>query len=904
MRNTFGATTIVRSRNWLFLLPVLMLCGIQSVEAAPQYNLTCSSCHNMPPLDGASRNPGTGAFTGNHLTHQPASATSGDCVLCHSDDAADFSTGHTDGTISFKANINASPAVGQYKVAGSAVLFKNQTSVPALGTCSNVNCHFEKTTPQWGAPALGAADIANCSVCHDALPSSNSHAKHISAGGGTLASCAKCHPDYAAPALPKPYMHATSVGRPILITAENSYIGSNNLYLPSQSGSRVLGSCDTASCHDDGTGTQVDTPAWGTVVPSCTVCHPRQPQSGSHEGHLGMGAVCADCHGGTVEGSTANAKHVNEVIDVFKTNPGDLGYPQNKAKGSAYATCSNASCHDNGTGVPSTTPVWGDVAPKCTQCHALKPTTGSHTAHFNGMTMVCSDCHKGAVEGVTPPVEHLDHNIDAYVTNPGDMGYPANKPKGTAGATCSTATCHDDGRGNLVTSPAWGTPNNDCSACHAKRPTTGTHTQHVVGVGMTCAGCHKGAIEGSTASLQHMDHNVDVYKTVDGDLGYPANKAKGSAFTSCSASACHGTLSPAWGANTNSYQCTKCHGKGTVLQNYSTGTHQQSAPGYDSVGLGTGRQTGTIISEVSDDPKVGAHDAHLRSRNNIGKPSLCTDCHAVPATALIAGHMNGSSLPSFSKFVKNVETSTGSNVPYTWSSGALISSYSAGTCSNTYCHGSTLPGGTDKSPKWNVGSYLDGTSADCAKCHGNPPTTSVKYPHAAGDTACSSCHPHDGHKSEVDPLNGVPFHLNGKLEANKYCDTCHDYDTRGVGGTIWGKGAPMAVEGFGAHAMHINYLKMRMNATYLNPNVDEYGQGYAAAVCGVCHTNDPLKHEKGNRSAPRDITFGESNARQFGSVSDYTLWYNGRTGQSSAVRLKTCSNIDCHYKTSPIWQPF
>ena len=115
----------------------------------------------------------------------------------------------------------------------------------------------------------------------------------------------------------------------------------------------------------------------------------------------------------------------------------------------------------------------------------------------------------------------------------------------------------------------------------------------------------------------------------------------------------------------------------------------------------------------------------------------CSDCHTVPAVPFSAGHMNGAAELTWSKLSKNVETVPGSQIPYTFAQGALTPSYAGGQCSNTYCHGSTLPGGTDKSPFWTDGNYFTG-AASCGKCHGNPPTTSTKYPHGAGDTTSPS----------------------------------------------------------------------------------------------------------------------------------------------------------------------
>jgi predicted CxxxxCH...CXXCH cytochrome family protein len=948
---------------------------------------TCAACHSAAPSTAAHDK---------HLARYGSGLAA--CAKCHPDyslTAQPFSHATSAGHPGRKISVT----VGSYAGANGNFL-PSQSATRTFGTCSTTYCHSPGQSATGGALSAGDYATANwgvassgaCGTCHAASKATlttGSHGKHLNAVGAT--GCGDCHAG------------ATGDGASYNSNRHiNAFINVTGAYSKGaeHAPGSGYGTCSAASCHDNGQGVPAVTPQWGTSAPACTACHALQPATGSHSAHLTARAVCADCHNGAVQGSTASVDHLNGLVDVYKTSQGDLGYTSPKPKGSAYDSCATASCHDDGTGKPKVSPVWGTHVSDCSQCHDRRPTTGGHPAHMNSANITCGSCHMGAVEASTAPAQHLDGNIDVYKATPGDLGYPVDKAKGSAAATCSTAdchrdaamaqkvsgtwgvasvdrcgachagrpatgshqahfdagfascdgchkgavegtkvseghvngyidvykttpgdlgypqnkafntpgatctagSCHDDGRGNFVVTPQWGTHVGNCSACHATRPTTGTHSSHM-NAGMTCGNCHKGTVEGATAPVEHMDGNVDVYKLSAGDLGYPANKAKGSPYTSCSASSCHGTLSQPWGVATSNAQCTKCHGLGTAMANYSSADNRQSAPGYGGLGVGTGQQTGTVVGFVSSDPKVGAHDTHLRSLNNLGKPAVCSDCHTVPATAFSAGHMNGSVEMVWSNLVKNVETILGSKTPYTYGQGAIVPSYQDGKCSNTYCHGATLPGATNTNPSWTDGSYLTGTTSDCDHCHGNPPTTSTRYPHSPLDTVCTQCHPHNGTRDSSDPLLGRDFHMNGKVEANNFCDTCHDYDTRGVDGSIWGK-RPIAIEGYGAHAMHINYLKARMGVATLDPNLDAYGTGAAAAICGTCHTNVAALHEQNNWSAPRKIRFGESTARQFGSNGDYTTWYNGVTGVSSSVTLKTCSNIDCHFKTSPIWSPF
>jgi len=187
-------------------------------------------------------------------------------------------------------------------------------------------------------------------------------------------------------------------------------------------------------------------------------------------------------------------------------------------------------------------------------------------------------------------------------------------------------------------------------------------------------------------------------------------------------------------------------------------------------------------------------------------------------------------------------------------------------------------------------------NALCNVCHdykASDPNKMVHYTATSSDShnstqLCTNCHKHSG---------------NSTYDAKAYdsptdCNACHDYDTRN-GGATWGANPISPVnEGFGAHAKHIQYIKARWGIT-LNPATDTYGNGSAAAVCGVCHSNVLVDHTPGASGNPRSITFGGSAARQFGTAA---LLYNGNSSTSSSVNPKSCSNVDCHYKTSPIWQ--
>lgn len=128
---------------------------------------------------------------------------------------------------------------------------------------------------------------------------------------------------------------------------------------------------------------------------------------------------------------------------------------------------------------------------------------------------------------------------------------------------------------------------------------------------------------------------------------------------------------------------------------------------------------------------VGAHQIHL---NTTRATIDCSDCHQVPEDVSDEGHVDSDS-PAEVIFGSRAKT------------GGLGSSWDGTKCSNVYCHGDSLAGGTHSDFIW------DETAATtCTDCHGMPPT-SGEY-HGSGETTCSPCH------SSITPET----HVDGKTD--------------------------------------------------------------------------------------------------------------------------------------------
>lgn len=645
--------------------------------AAEQYVVGCDFCHTMPPGDTSAaptRDPATGFFAGNHLTH--ATSVQASCEKCH---GATSGVNHRDGSIQLVANINTSPATGTY---GRGTSFP-QSPTPTPDSCANVNCHFETATPNWGVAALGAATTTTCATCHPALPTTKAHTKHIEHYGNDLTACVKCHPDHTA-AVPY-YAHATEVGRAIAVSGI-SYTGSNDQYLPSQVATRVVGSCASVACHSPGQGEtggaliagDYATPGWGTPASgACGTCHNATKATlttGSHTLHFNASGAgnCADCHAGVVGDGTsyASAAHVNNLLDVGH------GYTKGGTLGNGYGTCSTAQCHG-----PSS-PTWGanTTNKDCTKCHGVPTLPGSYTvvqaapgynqagkntagntgtftnsvsndskvgahdSHLRGLKgyttnlVVCTDCHALPANAV-----HADgatnFSWSDRASNTGSLS-----PQYLTG-TCSANYCHggtlQDGSD---TSPSWTDSSyltayaknaTNCGRCHGAPPTAGTlaDTHNGVTIASSCATCHNHEGQGA----EHLDGTLQAAGT-----------------------------------------CDSCHGYDTVGGVWGSGTHKD-----DPVNEGWGAHARHIdhLKTVNAATLIAASDTYGGTSFN----KVCGVCH----TRVVGDHMAGGRGIDFGGDVTTYKYGS-SNPVYNGTSG-VSSASDPKTCSNVSCHFGDAP---------------------------------------------------------------------------------------------------------------------------------------------------------------------------------------------------------------------
>jgi predicted CxxxxCH...CXXCH cytochrome family protein len=874
-----GCKTKPRILWFVSLITALFMGGV--AHAAPQYSLTCSSCHGMPPIDSTSRDPNTGAFNGNHQTHLSSGAPSVTCNVCHN--MTNYSNSHQDGQISLKNGINGSPKAGA--LYSGITTFKNQTSVPVLGSCANVNCHFESGTPSWGATTLLSytnATTNDCNDCHGMPPAGTSgtsyaggadgsHTKHNEYYAGAD-KCIKCHADHTAEA--NKFAHATSAGNRVLNialrdaanVASGSYNGTLTTinYLPSQT-KTTFGSCSNLYCHSSGIKgsapfTGKANAQWAAGVLSCDKCHGYDSSSlpaynmissGRHKQHIANGTLtgvvinCETCHAATVSGGAitagTRANHVDKNVNVKFQSALNAGTPlyngadaltpaagSVKAAGSAPANCANLYCHSNGNKKASGTPVYQTVA------------------WGTGTTLDCTGCH-GSNGTSSSPVY-------------------ANSGVGTNQAN--------------------------------------NHVIHVQGKGMTCNLCHLSTTANGTTLIaggQHLNGSIQVsfdtsFYTSIGTAGYASN--------TCNNTYCHsngnGTVvtQPQWGAQLD---CRGCHGGDAAHANViNTNKHRihidPSAAG-SVLGLGTGLQ--------------------------------CAACHV----KTINTFANNTTITAQAYHVNKLKDYSGARA------GRIVA---AGQCANTYCHSSGA-----KTPKFRnmTGSKLWTGSAtlDCKGCHGYEKTTQgaafnsiAGEPNYAGanshgthvntganSTSCAKCHDHTVSSTVVGKFKDyTAHHIDGNRDVTFSAavggtwtgTTCNNTACHGGGNPQWGvtviacdscHGAAFrsfsSASKKGAHKQH---YESETFSAFNDAAANLSSTTQYRFTCAACHST-PAQHSNlaNSRSSvgKAEVYFGLYSAN---SVTTGRKWYNYNStvaGQDNSAAFAwtngggtSCNTTYCH----------
>jgi predicted CxxxxCH...CXXCH cytochrome family protein len=380
-------------------------------------------------------------------------------------------------------------------------------------------------------------------------------------------------------------------------------------------------------------------------------------------------------------------------------------------------------------------------------------------------------------------------------------------------------------------------------------PTTGAHTAHLTSGAYAnayaCETCHNSSfavvfpppsLARSNGAIPTFNSTAKTCSNVYCHAGGPQLPLSGGTLpvpvfappSTVACGACHGVPPPA--PHTQSTRCGDCHDGYTAttvnkalhlngVLNVSSGSctacHGDAARTATTLNpqLPAAPPTDVAGNTTTTSPGVGAHQAHLVAGSLRGAMA-CTECHTVPGDAAHATQplqltwgtlaTMGGAAPSFNP----------SNL----------------TCSSTYCHGSTLSGGSLVAPIWNGGS----SQVVCGSCHGIPPAS--PHPSVGPTVSCGDCHP-----GYTRTTVNVDLHVDGVPNASgASCTSCHGDAARAA--TALNPQLPAAPPtdvagntaatspGVGTHQLHLNDNAIR-----------------SALACTECHVLPPASpHPNGS----------------------------------------------------------
>jgi predicted CxxxxCH...CXXCH cytochrome family protein len=504
----------------------------------------------------------------------------------------------------------------------------------------------------------------------------------------------------------------------------------------------------------------------------------------------------------------------------------------------------------------------------CIACHQMPPldsgtakknpntgaVPGNHQGHSAAAVNSCVVCHGAGVTSYGN--SHRNKTIElsdtlGYTRKVGGFLNTTSVPPNPLG-TCSTTSCHSDGKGHLSATPAWGSAAfaapADCARCHGVAPATGNHpttgSKHAAYFGTgtgSCAKCHADhAVEAKPFSHATSSRAVQVKFTGGGSF----------AGTSCATVYCHsngkGTFTTAtWGATLD---CAGCHGSATV-------------PGPAALSA--------------------KHALHVNNAAVLGSNYGCIECHS----ATVSGDST----------ISDVTKHTNGSLDL---AGARLGTVAAGSCATSYCHSDGK--GTQKTVTWTQTGTLD-----CKGCHGSdaapaftPVASEPNYANAGAGLAranshknhvaiaadCQNCHStttvdglsikagstaHTNGTLDVVAGNGKSFTISGKTCSNVSCHSGNGI-IAAVAPAVWGASLGCV----GCHG----------DATTLSTNAHAKhvaGKGYN---CATCH------------SATVTATNTILNPALHG---DATVEVAGTFTYTAAA--KTCATAACHGTSVPSW---
>jgi predicted CxxxxCH...CXXCH cytochrome family protein len=252
-------------------------------------------------------------------------------------------------------------------------------------------------------------------------------------------------------------------------------------------------------------------------------------------------------------------------------------------------------------------------------------------------------------------------------------------------------------------------------------------------------------------------HSQDILNTTSVD--FHGNLVRQSNWDMSSCKQCHGGN---YDGGLTQSSCFDCHSSSAGPENCATchGSALSPAPPRDLNG-------NTLIT----DRGVGAHQVHLAGNTN-GKTLSCAECHSVPTSVYVAGHIDSDSKAEvlMNNYLANLNTNKPSTTEYDPSLPLFVSNpvYNSSdqSCANTYCHGHFKNGNLNNKPVW-----TNPETSNCGSCHGDPskptlneqalPKTITEGGSHPNVLACQFCHA--GVVNENLKIINFSKHIDGKL---------------------------------------------------------------------------------------------------------------------------------------------
>jgi len=657
--------------------------------------LGCTGCHNY---DTASTKWMT---SGMHTRH--VNGYSYDCSYCHSATAVW-------GSIKDRTkHVNKSKDV--------AYTNWNSTGQWTAGTksCSSTYCHSNGTGTMVSATWTSAA-TGGCGKCHGAdnttTPSSSAHAKHVGTAAGYQYSCSQCH--NATVTATADSTVVPSIKSTTLHVDKAAQVEFGNSWNTGGAWSSATKTCSSTYCHSTGTSVATGAAPTGsltwTTTANCIRCHGNEPgnlangapwyTSGSPKAntHRKHSADCSNCHYATTTNGTAittPANHANKQYNLTQ-KPGITTFSYNFS--TSGGSCSNISCHFNGTAT------WGGTV-ACGNCHTIPPVTNKHTVHTDGGHAAYGDDTNWSTVaiyrfncGTCHPLSSANHangttNIELWNTAATGMKKYTTSASwytpASGSAKCGNVYCHGDGNGSWKSSAlTWGTGTASCTSCHnytaasGSQMVSGMHTKHTAATStFSCDKCHDATTTDGVTISDRSKHANGVR-----NIAYDNWNTLGtwtSSSRSCNNLYCHSSVQGDWAS------------LGGVV--YSTPTWSDASTGACGTCHGKAGDTWNTVSTLD----TGSHANHLANQlfwqSSGSMTSPCDRCHSGAGTGT-ALHVNRNIDVVLNASIGGsyLNQGAGNNPPGT----------TYGSCASVSCHGADTP-------VWGS----PGSTSGCTLCH-------------------------------------------------------------------------------------------------------------------------------------------------------------------------------------------